>query len=74
MKINVGGNPELLWLLRLKQSGLFEAETPQGALLEPNPLHDPANCPECKFGPCDWLTNQLEQALRIRPAKGTPTP
>lgn len=56
---------ELIWLYRLKQSGFFGAETPQGELLEANPLHDPRACLDCRLGPCDWLTRQLEQALRF---------
>lgn len=58
--------PELLWLNRLKQSGLFDAETPQGELLEASPIHDPADCEGCRFGPCDWLSRQLERAISKR--------
>lgn len=54
---------EFLWLYRLKQSGLFDAETAHGALLDANPLHDPYKCPDCHYGPCEWLTRQLEKAL-----------
>lgn len=57
-------NPEFFWLYRLKQSGLFDAETPQGALLEPNPLHEVDKCADCRFGPCEWLAGQLERALK----------
>lgn len=63
---------ELFWLYRLKQSGLFEPETPQGALLQANPLHDPLTCPQCSYGPCSWLSGQLEIALK--PAQETDTP
>ena len=73
MRIELGGNPELFWLLRLKQSGLFDAETPQGELLEPSPLHDPAECPQCKFGPCEWLQTQLDRVLKPRDPNQTPT-
>lgn len=71
--MKLGGNPELFWLSRLKQSGLFGPETPYGELLEPSPIHDPHLCEECRFGPCDWLTAQLEREFRKPRHSETPT-
>ena len=56
-------NPEYFWLYRLKQSGLFEPDSPQGELLGSLPHHDPLSCDECRYGPCDWLCRQLELAI-----------
>ena len=56
--------PDLLWLYRLKQSGLFEPDTLLGALLEPSPLHDPYNCPGCRQRPCEWLDRAIERATK----------
>jgi hypothetical protein len=56
---------ELLWLYRLKQSGFFGPETPQGELLEPSPIHDPHTCEGCRLGPCEWLIRNLHRALNF---------
>ena len=72
-KMELEGNGELFWLYRLRQSGLFDAETPQGALLEPSPIHDPRLCEGCRYGPCEWLQAQLDRALGSTRSRETPT-
>jgi hypothetical protein len=72
MKEDKTTTADLLWFYRLKQSGLFDAGTPQGEVLEASPLHDPHNCEGCRLEPCSWLSARLEHALRPTTDRTTP--